>query len=131
MLITLNLRGKSFLFCKIVSNINSIYGPLYSVFVFESFIFFQSFNGIFSVATELKSALLAGNFSRRPLASLVLIYFYCLLTNHSFLFSEKFAFYFLLFASRFLVFALYLLKLHCSQPIRFNAFFQMYITSGK
>ena len=32
-----------------------------------------------------------------------LIYSYCLLTNHSFLFSEKFAFCFLLFASCFLV----------------------------
>ena len=53
--------------------------------------------------------------------------FYCLLTNHSFPFSKKFALYFL-FALFVLVFCTVfsLLKLYGSQPVRFKKCFNVY-----
>ena len=123
MLVNLYIFARKILpLCKIVSNINSIYGPLYGVFVFESFFFFQFFNGIFCGDTT-KISFVDRQFFKASASFppvdwgnwLVLIYFYCLLTNHSFLFSEKFSFCFLLFASCFLVFALYLALLSANQ----------------
>lgn len=79
-------------------------------FRFWKFFFFQFFNGIFCGDTT-KISFVGRQFFKASASFppvdwgnwLVLIYFYCLLTNHSFLFSEKFAFCFLLFASCFLV----------------------------
>lgn len=89
---------------------------------FWKFFFFQFFNGIFCGDTT-KISFVDRQFFKASASFppvdwgnwLVLIYFYCLLTNHSFLFSEKFSFCFLLFASCFLVFALYLALLSANQ----------------
>ena len=86
------------------------YKVLFTVFSFLKVLFFQFFNGIFCGDTT-KISFVGRQFFKASASFppvdwgnwLVLIYFYCLLTNHSFLFSEKFAFCFLLFASCFLV----------------------------